>query len=218
MDRITDLATVLASVSAAVVAGVVVFRAVVPTAAADRMVRVEDWQAYAEGGRRTGSQDPEIVLIEFGDYQCPYCRLSSPHVRAIQRKHADRLAFIYRHYPLSSHSSAYEAAIAAECAGQQASFWPYHRLLYADSGWIGESTRLALTELAKQAGVSDLTEFIRCLDDNSNAIRAVAADQTAAQRLGVRGTPTFLVNGALYVGALDSLTFDDLFAEVIPRE
>lgn len=113
---------------------------------------------------------------------------------------------------LPGHGSAYSAARAAECAGQQDRFWEFHELLYSTDSWIEDTSDAGLAELAKQARVVSVDEFARCLagreiDDLVNA------DVAAGRELGIRGTPTFLVNGQLHAGVLDSIRFEVLLEE-----
>lgn len=217
LERATDVATLAAGLAAVVVAGVVVYRAFIdadpPPATPVGEITVTDWQRYADGGHRAGPETAPVTIIEFGDYQCPFCRAAETHLQAIRSRYGDEVALVYRHFPLPGHSSAFPAARAAECAGKQERFWEFHGLLYATESWIGDTSRARLAELAERAGVDRVDEFLRCLD-GSEGDDAVDADIAAARSLGITGTPTFLVNGQLHVGPLDSLRFFAVFDEL----
>lgn len=107
-----------------------------------------------------------MTIIEFGDYQCPYCRASEAHLEAIRREYGNDVSLVYRHFPLSGHGSAYSAARAAECAGKQDRFWEFHELLYSTTGWIEDTSEGGLAGLAEQTGVVSVEQFTRCLADS----------------------------------------------------
>ncbi|MDE0259914.1 MAG: thioredoxin domain-containing protein [Gammaproteobacteria bacterium] len=213
LERAIDFTSLGAGVAAVVVAGVVLFRIADPDVSSRGSRAVSDWRRYANVGHRLGPETAAVTIIEFGDYQCPYCRESEVHLKAIRQKHGSDVSLVYRHFPLSGHGSAYPAAKAAECAGHQDRFWEFHELLYSTDRWIEDTSEVRLTGMAEQAGVVSVEEFTRCLA-GSEIDALVDADVAAARGLGVRGTPTFLVNGDLHVGVLDSLRFDVLFEKL----
>lgn len=214
LDRMTDLASLGAGLAALVVAGVVLYRTVASDISPGSPPReISGWQRYAGGGHRLGPETAAVTIIEFGDYQCPYCREAEPHLAAIRSRYENDVALIYRHFPLPGHGSAFPAARGAECAGQQDRFWEFHGLLYSTDSWIEDASEAALAELAAQASVASVSEFMRCLEDNE-ADYAVNTDVAAAQELGIPGTPAFLINGQLHIGLLDSLRFESLFEEL----
>lgn len=213
LERMTDVTTVGAGLAAVVVAGVVLFRVTGPDLSSVGSQEVGDWQRYADVGHRLGPETAAATIIEFGDYQCPYCRESEAHLEAIRREYGNDVSLVYRHFPLPGHGSAYAAARAAECAGKQDRFWEFHELLYSTTSWIEDTSEAGLAGLADRAGVASVEQFARCLagreiDDHVNA------DVAAGRELGIRGTPTFLVNGELHAGVLDSLRFRMLFEEL----
>jgi len=207
LERAMDFASLGAGLAAVVVAGVVLFRMVGPDVSSRESQEVSGWQRYADVGNRLGPETAAVTIIEFGDYQCPYCRESEAHLRAILRKHENDVSLVYRHFPLPGHGSAYPAARAAECAGKQDRFWEFHELLYSTNGWIEDTSEAGLAGLAEQARVVSIEDFARCLA-GSEIDALVNADLAAGRGLGIRGTPTFLVNGSLHVGVLDSLRFE----------
>ncbi|MEX2609995.1 MAG: thioredoxin domain-containing protein [Gemmatimonadota bacterium] len=161
---------------------------------------VDDWRSYAADGHVMGAPTGGFVILEFGDYQCPWCRRLEPHLAAVQRAFPGEVRLVYRHFPLSNHQYAMPAARIAECAGRQNRFEAAHDLLYASE----DLSTLNATDLAKSAGVADLEEFSACLQDDQVDVD-IEADQAAAREIGLPGTPSLIVNGILLASTPDSL-------------
>ena len=208
------MAVILASLSAAAIAVVLVAQRLIDNVPDTNITGVEvvqDWEKYASTGHRVGPATAAITIIEFGDYQCPYCRDWQPHIEAILRKYPDDVAFVFRHFPLEARGLAYAAARAAECAGEQGNFWRYHRELLANPNWLGNAMR----QFATKAGVQDMEAFDRCLEDES-PVAAIEEDRTAALELGARGTPAILINGVMSYGVVDSLQLEATTNRILP--
>lgn len=158
-----------------------------------------------------GAEDAPIVLIEFADFECPFCQRHAQQTHArLLAEYGDQIRFIYKDFPLSSlHPNAYSAALAGQCAHEQGMFWEYHDLLF--SGRLGLG-REAYDAYAEEAGL-DTAAFAACLNEDRYA-EAVQEDYDFALQLGVSSTPTFFVNGVAVVGAQDFA----LFAEIIDYE
>ena len=143
-----------------------------------------------------GPPDAPITIIEFSDFQCPYCQKSVGVLKVLQRLYKDKIRIIYRDYPGPNHPEAFPAAEAAQCAGERGKFWEYHDLLFdrqsAGRGWD-------FVALASEVGVrEDL--FTACL--NSGRYRQeVLKDLRDGFQLGISSTPTFFINGRPLVGA-----------------
>jgi protein-disulfide isomerase len=147
-----------------------------------------------------GSLDAPMTLVEYGDYQCPYCGAAYPIVKEVQRALGDRLAFVFRHFPLvSAHPYALIAAEAAEAAGAQGQFWPMHDRLYEHQNELDSQS------LVKHAAVLglDRERFVEDLETHRHVPR-IREDLASGARSGVNGTPTFFVNGARHEGAYDA--------------
>ncbi len=144
-----------------------------------------------------GPASAKVTVIEFGDFECPYCGEEEPVVTQILANYSGRIRFVFKEFPLSSiHPYAELAAEAALAANAQGEFWPYHNMLYANQSALGESD---LEGYAKQLGL-DVAKFDAALNDHTYA-SAVAADVAQGTRVGVDATPTFFVNGNIVVGA-----------------
>jgi protein-disulfide isomerase len=143
-----------------------------------------------------GPANAPIELIEFSDFQCPYCLRADPTVRQVLATYGDRIHFVYRHYPLPNHPNARPAAEAAACAGDQGKFWAYHDRLFTSQ------TRLETADL-KQHAVEiglDAAKFNACVDGRQTQAK-VEADIRAGEEVGVNGTPAFFINGRALSGA-----------------
>ena len=154
-----------------------------------------------------GSIDAPVALLEYGDYECPFCGEAQTIVREIQRRLGDQLCFAFRHFPLTNvHPHAEHAAEAAEAAGEQGAFWPMHEMLFANQDALGDES---LAEYAVALGL-DEARFIQELTSGAHADR-IREDFRSGVRAGVNGTPCFFINGKRYDG---SRGLEALFAAV----
>ena len=137
-----------------------------------------------------------VTLVEFADYECPYCQQMQPALNQLSIDFKDKMAFAYKDYPLSMHANAQKAAEAAHCAGAQGKYWEFHDLLLS-------TKQLEVPALKQQARSLKLdgAAFDKCLDSGEQAAR-VGASAKEATTLGIQGTPTFFVNGRYISGNL----------------
>jgi protein-disulfide isomerase len=150
-----------------------------------------------EGAAIKGPPAAPVAIVEFADFQCPYCRRVLAELAKVLAAYPKEVHFTYRHFPIDRlHSQARPAAEAAECAGAQGRFWDYHDRLFEQAESLSE---VKLRELATQLGL-DLPAFERCLNGEWARGR-VALDVEAGTRASVSGTPTFFINGRSLVGA-----------------
>jgi protein-disulfide isomerase len=144
-----------------------------------------------------GSQDAPVVFVEFADYECPYCQKVNPQLQELKKEYGDKVALVYKDFPLPMHHSAEKAAEAARCAGEQGKYWEYHDVLFY-------SRQLDVDALKEHARVLKLDgdKFDSCLDSGTEAA-AVKQDLEEAKSLGLTGTPSFFVNGHFFSGVID---------------
>jgi protein-disulfide isomerase len=139
------------------------------------------------------------TLLEFGDYECPHCGAAYPVVEEVRRRMGDQLRFVFRHFPLANmHPHALAAAEAAEAAGAQGRFWEMHDQLYEHQDAL---TPEDLLVYATAIGL-DLVRFGREIDEGAHTPR-IQEDVESGLRSGVRGTPTFYINGVQHHGRHD---------------
>jgi protein-disulfide isomerase len=140
-----------------------------------------------------------VTLVEYGDYECPYCGRAYPIVKEVQRRLGPRLRFVFRNFPLAeSHAHATQAAEAAEVAGAQGLFWEMHDRLFEGQRALDDGH---LLEYAREIG-ADEHRFLEDLTSHVYAER-VRADFLSGIRSGVNGTPTFFINGIRHNGRWD---------------
>jgi len=209
-DRTTNLATVgllACAVTMTLLAARHEFQPAAPTVQRHVPVSVQsDWRYYTQPGHVLGATNAPVTIVEFADFECPYCRRFETYAESLRALGKD-FKVIYRHYPLHVHRFALLAARASECASAQDRFEPMHKLLYRNADSLGLAP---WWWFASQAGVRDSSRFAKCLRNTANAT-AVAADTAAAARLGATGTPTLLI-GSTRIDGLPS--FDSLLAYV----
>ncbi|MFH1916490.1 MAG: DsbA family protein [Nanoarchaeota archaeon] len=146
-----------------------------------------------------GNKDAPVTLVEFSDYQCPFCgRFHEQAFPQIKSEYIDtgKVRFVFRDFPLSFHENAQKSAEAAECAGEQEKYWAYNEVLFKNQDKLSVSD---LKGYAKELGL-DETAFNSCLDSGKMASE-VAKDMNDGAGYGVKGTPAVFVNGKLISGA-----------------
>ena len=157
-----------------------------------------------------GPVDAPITIVEFSDYQCPFCRRWHDEVyESLLAAYPGKIRLVYRHLPLTSlHPDAFSAAEAAMCAGEQDAFWTFHEKLFSSEA-LGNSTYI---QYARDLGLN-MRNFESCVNDRKYQ-QAVDEDLNFAVDLGIRSTPTFFINGLAIVGAQPL----DVFKQVIDKE
>lgn len=166
---------------------------------------VDEWPAVAAGAHRVGRGDALITIAEFSDFQCPFCRAEAATLAEVFDDYDGEVALVFRHFPiLSVHPFAERAALAAECAGDQGKFFPYHTALFENQDSIGTTP---WSRLATRVGVPDTSRFNRCLTEQAPLSR-VHADVALGQRLEIHGTPTVIINGYELPGTPSRATID----------
>jgi protein-disulfide isomerase len=153
--------------------------------------------AVSTGGRpsRGGAANAAVTMIEFSDYECPYCQSAEATVGELLKEYGDKIHFVYRDYPLPFHPNAKRASLAAHCAQAQGKFWDYHDKLFIRRQLEADK----LKSLAGELGL-DQKQFDECLDKEQFK-DAVDKDMADGANAGVTGTPTFFVNGRSMPGA-----------------
>jgi protein-disulfide isomerase len=146
-----------------------------------------------------GSASAPVTLVEYGDYQCPYCGMANPIVDEIRRELGDGLRFVFRNFPLTEvHPHAEHAAEIAEAAGAHHKFWEMHDILYAHQDALDDHH---LAEYAASLGLP-ASEVSRALGQHAYSDR-VREDFMSGVRSGVNGTPTFFINGVRHDGSFE---------------
>jgi protein-disulfide isomerase len=160
----------------------------------------------------TGPEQAPITIVEFADYQCPYCQRAEPTVQEVLARYPGKIRLVHRDFPLDNHQRAVPASRAAYCAGEQGKFWEYHRNVYEKPSDFSDDD---LKRRAAELGL-DAEKFGTCYASNRHdeTIRAAAGQGTS---LGVTGTPTFFINGRMLVGAQPVDAFRTIIDEELAR-
>jgi protein-disulfide isomerase len=153
-----------------------------------------------QGAEVVGPQNAPVKLVEFADYECPYCQKVAADVKKLQADLGDKVALIYKDFPLPMHAHAEKAAEASRCAGKQGKFWEFHDELFR-----GKELDIDQMKGLARAMKLDEAAFDKCLDSGEEAA-GVEKDRKEGVRLGLTGTPSFFINGHFLSGALDYAT------------
>jgi len=176
---------------------------------------VADIEGLADDDPSLGEAAAPVTIVEFSDFQCPYCRqFYSDTYQQLKRAYVDTglARIVYRDFPLDFHAAARPSALAAECADEQGRFWDYHDKIFDAQAVQGTGTiSYGTTELkqwARDIGLN-ASQFDLCLDSEKYG-DDVDADMEAGKQAGVSGTPSFFVNGRLLIGAQPFSAFEQL--------
>jgi protein-disulfide isomerase len=168
-----------------------------------------------EGYPSLGADDAKIVIVEFSDFQCPYCRrFHEQTYQALLNAYPGQIRFVYRNLPLppTMHPEAMSAAVASLCANDQNAYWDYHEKLFS-SDTLGEKTYI---QYATDLGLN-VEEFTACLSSGKHD-DFIAQDMAFSSDLGVQSTPTFFVNGLAVVGAQPLSSFTQIIDKELAGE
>jgi protein-disulfide isomerase len=152
-----------------------------------------------------GPANAKVTVVEFADFQCPYCRQWYTNVyQKLYDNYKSSVRFVYRDYPLPSHANAQPAANAANCAGDQGKYWEYFSLLFGDARGLGDGL---YQTYAQEVGLN-MADFANCVASNKYA-GEISLDMKDAEGLGVNGVPAFFVNDRFISGMQPYETFRD---------
>jgi protein-disulfide isomerase len=164
--------------------------------------------AVKADGPAQGPASAPVEVIEFSDFQCPYCQRAHPTVKQVLDAYGNRIRLVYRNYPLPNHPNARPAAEAAQCANEQGKFWQYHDRLFTNPSKLGDAD---LKQGAAELGL-DANRFNACVDTHKYK-SVVDADIKDGNAAGVSGTPAFFINGRVLTGAQPFETFKRVIDE-----
>jgi protein-disulfide isomerase len=193
LDSIVTATLVLCAV---ITTGVVVRReffapSAAPKAAEQKPVFVKEWRADLVKGVRIGSADAPVQLVEFADFECPFCRSFHGTLKTLRERYPRLVALTYMHFPLPMHRFAIPAARVAECASEQGRFEAMYDLLFEEQDRFGLKP---WSDFASQAGVADRAAFDACINRTDPILR-VTEGKALGNQLDVPGTPTVVING-----------------------
>lgn len=162
-----------------------------------------DQETLVKGATFTkGSPKAPVTIVEFSDYQCPYCaRYATTTLKQILEKYGDKVYYVWRDYPLGFHPKAIPSALTARCAGEQGKYWEMHDKLFVNQGGWSESeaAQEMFGQYAQELSL-DVLQFNQCLEQETGKDQ-IEADLKLGRNLGIRATPTFFINGQKLEGA-----------------
>jgi protein-disulfide isomerase len=182
--------------------------------AAERLAKLDEAIA---GHPTRGNPDAAVTIVEFSDFQCPYCARGANTVEELLKKYPEEVKFVFKHFPLGFHNWAKPAAIATNCAAEQSddAFWVLHDKFFEGQRSINESNVITMSKKFLEDTDVDLAKWSTCAEDTESAeykavAEAVDADMALGKSLGVTGTPGFFVNGTFLNGAQPVSSFEPL--------
>lgn len=168
--------------------------------------------AVADHDPVRGPATAPVTIIEFSDYQCPFCARVTPTLDKLRAAYPDKIRIIFKDFPLPNHPLAPKAAEAAHCAGDQSKYWEMHDHLFANPQGLDLPS---VKQYATKLGL-DQAKFTQCLDSNKYA-ESIKADMAQGSRLGINSTPTLYVNGRPVIGAQPYEMFVSVIEEELAR-
>ena len=183
----------------------------------EKSMRASRLMTELAGAPSRGPEDAPVTIVEFSDFQCPYCARGASTLDAVLEDYSDQVRLVFAHYPLPNHNWAVPAAVAAECAGQQSdeAFWTLHDAYFEhqqslDTENIVARSRTFLSEANTDVDLQQWEQCVEEEDDTAHAAAVAAVQQSAqlGQEVGVSGTPHFFINGRRVSGAQPAGVFE----------
>ncbi|TGJ99248.1 DsbA family protein [Leptospira semungkisensis] len=160
-----------------------------------------------------GPNDAKVTIIEFSDFECPYCAMSQTTTNSLREQYKDKIKWVFRDFPMSFHKNAMFAHVAANCSIPQGKYWQLNSLLFQNGRKLEKQNVMAL---AKQVGL-DMNAFNRCIADEAAIKKEIESDMVAGQKYGVNGTPAFFINGILVEGNMPIQNFTKIIDEELKK-
>jgi len=220
ISNFVRIATITLVVCAVIITALLVRRefflseAIVPKSIPLRHLSDSTWKQLIKSDLMSGSQNAKIKIVEFFDYECPYCRRIQPTLNEIRRRYPNDVAIIYRHFPLPYHSAAFPSAVASECANEQGKFEVYHRKLFEHQG---QATSTDWVGLARNVEIPNITGFRECIEQSIPSEK-IYSDMRLGESLEIAAIPTLIVDGMLFQGALAINDLDKIVQKALQSQ
>lgn len=170
-------------------------------------------EVVAATGASKGPANAPVTIVEFSEFQCPFCSRVNPALEQVRQKYGDKVRIVFRHFPLPFHQNAQKASEASLCALDQGKFWELHDAMFANQNALAVEQ---LKEKAVQLGL-DAAKFNSCLDSGQKA-EAIAVDKRDGEKAGVTGTPGMFINGRFVNGAVPLETLATIIDDELRRK
>jgi protein-disulfide isomerase len=165
------------------------------------------------GNQSFGATEPKVTIVEFADFACPYCKQSYTALRSISTLYKDTVKVIFRDWP--GHTNSISLALAAYCAGEQNKFWEMHDLLYLNQSDTFGADKNDLANLANELNIYN-TQFQTCFD-TQKYLPYIKKNVADSETLGVKGTPTWFINGTKIEGSLTSQDLENIIKSYVSK-
>lgn len=175
---------------------------------------IPEWKELDLKGYHIGSVDAPIQIIEFFDYECPYCLEVNLTLHRMAEKYVNQISVVYEHFPLEIHEHAFEAAVAAECGRLGNRFEEYHSQLFSNQKKLDS---ISYDSLAVRTGIENLENFKKCFRDRESS-SIVQSGVKLGNQLEIGGVPTFLINGKVVPGVLSEKQFDSIIEKILQEK
>lgn len=172
---------------------------------------IENWEKLLPHDAKASANNPKVFLIEFFDYECPFCSTLDATLDTIKLKYKDKIKIIRYHYPLTIHPLAYRAAISAECANSQSYFDVYHKEIMKNQYKLNN---INFTDIARKINIKDIGKFQKCIDTEETA-DIIAKNVQLAKDYKISGTPTLIINNKMISGAVGSKEIEIIINEFL---
>lgn len=163
-------------------------------------------QVETKNNPSIGPENAKITIVEFSDFECPYCKKSQEVNRRLREKYKDQIKWVFRDFPLPFHPDAMYAHMAANCAISEGKYWDVFNVLFENSGNLAQAN---VDYLVTKAGV-DKSKYAACIKNSSTLKAEIDSDIQDGQKVGVSGTPAFFINGIFVSGALPFESFEEI--------
>jgi len=214
-ERLSLLFTSVLVGGALVVIGLVIKKQVTSSPDALTNIRyVQEWELLAADGHEIGAEDAPVKIVEFFDYQCPYCKKVKPVLEEIRRRYPEKVTLVARHLPVTNRPQAVTAALASEFAAEQGRFAAYHDLLFINQDELGQ---VSWSALAQKSGIPDIATFQECTNTAAMSAR-IERDVKVAKALRINSVPALIVNGQLVSGAVSVKVLDRLVQNALAEQ
>lgn len=175
---------------------------------------IPNWRRLLKGGHRVGPADAPVQIVEFSDFQCPYCKEMEPVLKVIRYKYPQKVAITRYNFPLHQHPQALPAAIAAECAARQGKYDKYHDLLFENQDVFASQP---WDSLAKVAGIKNMKQFNGCVK-KEKTLNTVNMNILLGDSLNVNMTPTLIINGIKHPGTMRENKLEQLVKKILSKK
>lgn len=210
---LVNIITGMLVICALIITYLVLVHELYPTERQNQDSYVKNWQELELNGTRIGQKEAPVEIVEFFDYECPFCKKVQPAVSEIEEKFSTQITVVYEHYPIGGHQQAYKAAIAVECAARQGEgvFKSYHNLLFENQYQLAKISYDSLAMLSK---IKDKKAFNICLENRETA-NIIESTMNLAEKLEISKIPTFIINGRQITGAISKERLEYLVSQAL---